>query len=175
MHSVFVDESQRANVYALCSVSVEFADFARVRAALARLRAQRTSRLHMKQESKETRHRAIDLVAGLDRCSILLVRTARGRTPAGGARARAVAALVTHTSALTAAAIVFERSPTHVLDVAIASHVRRTSGLAVPDVRHENPEHEPLLWLPDIVAWTLGRTDGYRERADFPNLTIVDV
>jgi hypothetical protein len=34
---------------------------------------------------------------------------------------------------------------------------------------------EPLLWLPDIVAWTLGRTDGYRDRADFPNLTTIDV
>jgi hypothetical protein len=39
-------------------------------------------------------------------------------------------------------------------------------GIIFPKVIHVNPNHEPLLWLPDIIAWAYGRGGEWKKSVE---------
>jgi hypothetical protein len=172
---MFANESQRRSSYLFCAVAVPSDVSQGLRRQLRAVRNKGSSRIHMHDEMRAVRMRAIDVVAAQSALQILAVVTSTSLRRQSTPRHHTLEALISSELAVGSNDVILERSSTAFDDVAFAAHLRRHSNQRIAHIRHENPEHEPLLWLPDIAAWTLGRTDGYRDRADFPNLTIVDV
>jgi hypothetical protein len=159
---VFVDES-KANDYLLAASAVDSGDAAAMRKAVRDLVLPGQNRLHMAKES-DTRRRQI-----LDRIGDLPVATTIFRAPKDGRneverRARCVEALVMDFPDEAELSICFERDETLVTrdrrQVLVAAH---QSGRSVPH-RHTTASDEPLLAIPDALAWAWARGGPWRRR-----------
>jgi hypothetical protein len=53
----------------------------------------------------------------------------------------------------------------HLDDEVIKAALRR-SGTGGMTYRHATAHEEPLLWLPDAIAWAVGRGGDWRRRAE---------
>jgi hypothetical protein len=53
----------------------------------------------------------------------------------------------------------------HLDDMVIKAALRR-SGTGLFAFRHAGAHEEPLLWLPDAIAWAVGRGGDWRRRAE---------
>ena len=111
----------------------------------------------------------------LNQCTVYLVETDTSRKALEPPRPRALRALLVKCTDSSTHGVVLERTTLEQYDKRLAAAVRRSKDIAIPDIRHESPLHEPLLWLPDIAAWALGRNDEYRRLADFPNVVRIVV
>jgi hypothetical protein len=54
----------------------------------------------------------------------------------------------------------------HRADNSILREIAQNSDFQFPHYRHMNSRHEPLLWLPDIIAWCYGRGGTWRDAVE---------
>ena len=54
----------------------------------------------------------------------------------------------------------------HRADNSILRNIAQNAEYQFPHYRHMNSRHEPLLWLPDIVAWCYGRGGPWRDAVE---------
>jgi hypothetical protein len=62
--------------------------------------------------------------------------------------------------------LVMDQSSIYVGDKRVLSQVARDVDYQFPHYRHMNSRHEPLLWLPDIIACCYGRGGTWRDAVE---------
>jgi hypothetical protein len=159
----YVDESFEA-AYLMAVIAVEGSDVAATRSRARQLRAPGAARFHMSSEGNARRNRALALIGEIS--PTVLVIEVSAETPPHQRRARAMESVVNECLGRDAARVVFE------LDVSVIGRDRRTVAHALRAYGDAAPlaydfipgASEPLLWLPDAVAWAWARGGHWRRR-----------
>ncbi|UOT08443.1 hypothetical protein MPY17_39975 (plasmid) [Rhodococcus opacus] len=159
MHA-FADESRRGD-YLVCAATIAPADLTDARKALKALRAPKAARIHMSHDSRRA-HEIIRGVVALDVQAHLYVARLHGR-PERRARDEALAAMVTDLDTMGVRQLWLEscdqdRQDRHVIRTALMA----SSGPGFP-FRHALPTSEPMLWVPDVIAWAWGKGGHHRK------------
>lgn len=160
MH-VFVDESERRS-YLLCA-AVVVADVDRARTSVRALRKPGQRRVHFAKEGDTRRREILSALVELGLHARVYVSPAAG-TPG---RQACLEALVGDLVAAGAERLTLEsrRSMDHLDEVVIRATLRRT-GPGRLTYGHKVGFEEPLLWVPDAIAWAYGRGGDWRRRVD---------
>jgi hypothetical protein len=158
----FVDESERQG-YLLAAVVVAPRDLDGTRTELRGLLAPRQRRLHFNSESNKRRRLLLARMCDLDvRASVYTCRT-RGED----ARRVLLSALATKLPRRTTRLVLEAREGRDVLDRRVLARLQQSGRIADHLVyEHLRPHEEPLLWVPDAVAWAVGAGGGWRQRAE---------
>lgn len=162
MHA-FVDESERS-VYLLAAVMVRPAELGVTRARLRTLRRPGQRRIHMGKEGASRRREVLSAVVAIGvPCRIYL-----GKGHPVAARPALLGQLVEDMLLEGATLLVLESAPDSGQDDRDRGAVRlalagRRSWLTY---EHRRAYEEPLLWLPDIVAWAYGAGGDWRRRVE---------
>jgi hypothetical protein len=159
---VFVDESKR-DVYLVAAAVIAPADLNGARTALRALQLRGTHRVHFQSESDVFRRKFLDQVNQLHVTA--RVYTARERTDLDSRRqilTRLVGDLIT----MGASRLVIERDESLVIHDQRAIKAERSRLQAANDLRfdHLRGADDPLLWLPDAIAWTWRRNRTWRSQ-----------
>jgi hypothetical protein len=160
MRHFFVDET-KAKGFRLCAVALEShrLSFAREQVNQLRLRGQR--RIHFVDESDSRRRQILSVLADLEpevtffECALKSENTAREL---------ALTQLVKFAGLAAPARLVIEKDETHLaFDRRILSTEVRFLGLGGEiQFRHETAMAEPLLVLPDALAWVRQRSGAWK-------------
>ncbi len=163
---VFVDET-KAKGYLVAAALLE-GDLEAYRKPLRALVLPRQRALHMKDESDPRRRAIADTIARLTRIGVGVTVYDAGSRYANGLerRGRCLAALVKDAARLTSVSITFD------LDESLATWDRQqmielTRKAQVGDrlsYSHSSRYGEPLLAIPDAVAWCWARGGDWRRR-----------
>ncbi len=158
----FVDESQ-GPPYRMVIAMVESEDASAVRSEVRRWRYRGSKRFHAAQERHSRRSLALDSLMGLP-VRLVIVEAARGQ-PVADQRQDAVTqsvmvAIQSHVSALVFEDAASERTRD------LATIARLIAGHDSSETRygHTSASQEPLLWIPDLVAWAYQRGGSWRSR-----------
>ncbi|UUW92331.1 hypothetical protein [Pimelobacter simplex] len=155
---VFVDET-KAGDYVMVATWVPSAQVAHTRRRLRALLRPRQARLHFQKMNRADRHRAIELIAGLEVSAVVY------RSPLRDARSARCALLETilgDAGDSRARRVVIERDDASLgLDLAVA---RATAMPDDPVVTHLRSVDEPLLWVSDAAAWCVHRGGEWRTK-----------
>ncbi|WP_435586111.1 hypothetical protein [Micromonospora aurantiaca (nom. illeg.)] len=137
-------------------------DVAGMRASLKGLRFPGQERIHFRTESDRQRRKILSQVARLS--PMVWIFEAPG--PEEVARAACLTALVDELTILRPQHLILESRGDHRdrVDRRIIRAALQKSGHQV-QYRHLEPRHEPLLWIPDIVAWAHGAGGDWARRA----------
>lgn len=159
----FVDESQRRD-YIICAAVVSPNDLASIRASLRNLLLPGQRRLHFVDESKQRRRKCLSVMAELP-------LHARIYTTSGNesvARGQLLDHLLNDLIPLQCERLVIESR-----GAAQDSRERRriaaliTHREATPfTYHHMKPHEEPMLWVPDAIAWAHGAGREWRSLVD---------
>jgi hypothetical protein len=174
MIHVYVDET-KAGDYVLAATSVDPSREAQVRATLRRLTPPRQSRLHMRNEP-DRRRRAI--LSSLERLPVpTTLYRASGACGNQTTRRRACLAGLVADLATTADRLVLESDDQQdARDRRELVELTRSAGCR-DTLRYEHlrASQEPLLCVPDAVAWSWARGGEWRRRVSGIVERVVDV
>lgn len=162
----FVDESQRTGFYALAAIAIPHSHVTEVRKALQTIAVrdgQRRRRHFVKEEDRDRKH-MLDLFRGLPGASTVCVSTTHTSIPR--CRHQLLSTLVTHLLDGGLDRLILD----HVDDKqqrrdkqTLWQILGRNSDISFShEIAHST---EPLLWIPDAIAWCAGRSD-WRDQLD---------
>lgn len=155
----FVDESVRRD-YIVCAVVVGAVGREEMRKLLRGLRRPGAHRLHMAKESAEHRKRILaDLCAMPVAASVYVSRYPVDRDGRSEIMRRMVADLPVDGLVIESGVGQDERDR-----VALYGAVRKAGLEGRFSYTHLAPRNEPLLWLPDAIAWAWGAGKDWRQR-----------
>lgn len=163
MHA-YIDESIRGRDYLLCAVLVPESQVAHLRRSLRGQLRGSQSRLHMAKESAETKKRLLAYAANLEAITaIITIESSRLSD-----RAARDACLKSLTALLLSNGLrrmVLESCDQDQQDRQVIGDSLAAAGeLESVTVVHHRGSDEPLLWLPDIIAWAHGAASMWRAR-----------
>jgi hypothetical protein len=162
--NTYVDESIRKS-FILCLVQVNSSELHEVRKHLRSLKHHRRSFIHMQEESKETQLRVAKGIMQLPvRATVIAVSLLQ--VSHSTARANAISRAVRHPAFIDSQLVSFDLSNNLARDRQVIQQTARTMSASIPHYRHMNSRHEPLLWLPDIIAWCYGRGGTWRDAVE---------
>jgi hypothetical protein len=163
MHA-YVDESIRGRNYLLCAALVPESSVTELRRSLRGQLRGSQGRLHMAKEGAETKKRLLAHVDGLDSIAAIVAIEASRRSD----RTARDACLRTLTAALLSRdlrRLVLESCDQDKQDRQVLGDALAAAGsLASVSIVHHRASDEPLLWLPDIIAWAYGSSGTWRAR-----------
>ena len=147
----------------MCSVSVTQNSQHLIRSSLLKVDRGSSRRIHMSEASKAERKEYISAILGLRISSkIYVARTGYEKFEARP-RERCLASVLCDC----------ERSDSITIESWSVDHLDRqlinrfvSEGVNFPKVMHVNPNYEPLLWLPDIIAWAYGRGGEWKKSVE---------
>lgn len=164
MHA-FADESARRG-YFVCIVVLAPADAPQARQSLTSLRKPGQQRIHMTTESDRRRKEILSSVCTLSAEAHVYQADLRGRSQRvarDGCFREAVPALI----AMGVRRLVVEScDQDHQDRQIIREAVEKAQVRGGFNYLHGRPSTEPLLWLPDIVAWAYGKGGDWRRRTN---------
>jgi hypothetical protein len=170
--TIYADES-KARGFRFAGAVVQTHDAARCRAVMARLRTGPTRRIHFKKESDSTRRAVLAAIRQLPIDHVVVeVLPRAGFAPP---RERGLIALAEFARSVEADALVLERDPSNAerdRRVLFEALGRRADGNPIT-YRHLAATDEPLLWIPDAVAWSWTRGGEWRKRVKELRLTLI--
>lgn len=176
MHQLYVDES-KAKGYVLVAAVLVSSDTASVRKALNALVLPGQRSLHMKKEADPRRRRIADTIARLDdvEISVYLAGT-RYKTERDG-RAACLEQLVKDASGLAEAQLVLDldESLRQWDNQRLIELVRQADARERLTYCHSKAAQEPLLSIPDAVAWCWAKGGSWRERIQPVVTSCIDV
>ena len=168
--AAFIDESVRRDRYLVCASVIDGHELVAARQALRALLRPGQRRIHFNSESHGRRRRILDVVASLDVASVICSAYGRDQVEA---RAAALHVVVAHLLRQGVRRIVLEtRQGQDERDRAVIREAAGRSPASELSYAHESPRIEPLLWVPDAVAWAWGRGGPWRRRVR--DLRLVD-
>lgn len=170
----YVDESVRSGRYLLGAVMVETDDAGRLRRTVRKLLLPGQRKLHFKTEGRRRRRELIDSLSQLDVEAIVYSCRLSNDVGAEVARSRCVAALVRELQSRRCESelLIESREQLDAMDGGTIRRARRPEPLL--SFQHLLPDHDPLLWLPDSFAWSVGAGGDWLRRIG-PLVTIVEV
>ena len=162
--NTYVDESVRDN-FLLCGVNVGQSLIPGARDTMRKLKPKDRSHIHMYQERRSTQLAVADFVSTLPiSCWIVNISTATAKEPM--ARGIALGALKDINALNGSRLLTLDDTSARRVDSQILREVARNVDYQFPHYRHMNSRHEPLLWLPDIIAWCYGRGGTWRDAVE---------
>ena len=123
----------------------------------------------MYRETKATQERIVRELIGLE-IHAWIIRVSGQVSKLPNSRHLAIRSTSHIESIRQSRLLVFDQSSSHLADRRSLSEVARGVDYQFPHYRHMNSRHEPLLWLPDIIAWCYGRGGPWRDAVE----TLVD-
>jgi hypothetical protein len=171
--SVFADE-HREGGFRFAAVAIASAEVSRARAAMRRQLPSGTRRLHFVKEHDRNRRQALAAIERIPfRAVIVEAPTA---LPPAEQRARALATLVHWAVVNGATRIVLERDENRVATDRriIGTTLARLKPAQEVSYLHSPPTVEPLLWIPDAIAWCWMRGGEWRQRVEAMGVTRID-
>jgi hypothetical protein len=172
--TIYVDES-KARGFRFAGAVVPTRDAARCRVVMASLRTGPTHRIHFKKERDSTRKAVLSAIEQLPIDHVLVEVIPRsGPAPP---REKGLIALAQFARSVGADALVLERDPSNaerdrrVLFDALGRRVNEKP----TTYHHVAATEEPLLWIPDAVAWSWTRGGEWRKRVKGLRLQVIRV
>jgi hypothetical protein len=99
-------------------------------------------------------------------CKALIVNVVMPKFADLAARKQALVQACSHGLLQRAQLITLDSSNSITQDRQIIAKATGQKDLNFPHYRHMNSRHEPLLWLPDIIAWCYGRGGTWRDAVE---------
>ena len=162
--NTYVDESVRDS-FLLCGANVNQSMIPSIRDALREMKPSDRSHIHMYRERRSTQLAMANFVSALPiSCWLVSISTATAKEPL--ARPLALAALTNIKSIQGSRLLTLDDTSARRVDSQILREVARGVEYQFPHYRHMNSRHEPLLWLPDIIAWCYGRGGTWRDAVE---------
>ncbi len=152
----FIDESVRGSKYLLAAVIVDHTRLQDIRRELKVLRQFGRSSLHMHREVIGRKRLIANSVAQMEIIYILAVQELSGQSLMS-ARIKCLNELSGHELVRSTSQLTLETSNSIELDKKILSNSAYRFSGKFPHYRHLSSAQEPLLWLPDIIAWCAGK------------------
>jgi hypothetical protein len=156
------DESTRAG-YVLCVCAVAIDDVDAARTAMCAFLLPGQPSVHFKSERDARRRQILDAIADLG-AEALIVSCASGRGDAE--RQRCLRASLRHYADRRPSQLTLDHrdatADTRARQVIAAA--MRELGLGDLAYRHAARHEEPLLWIPDAIAWSYTRGGAWRQR-----------
>ena len=164
MFEYFVDENSSKN-YFLCSLSVALNRKPQLRKALRLLRMPGQSRIHFVDERDARRRQIMSAIANLRVQTTIIESRSKNQKDARG---KCLRALMRRAHARSAVSITLERDESVMqFDRRILFEANRVFGSeGSVTYANESPRSEPLLWIPDAVAWCYAKGGEWRRRID---------
>lgn len=157
----FIDESIRGDRYLICASIVDARALGATRQSLRLLLGRGQQRIHFNNESNTRRRLILRRIA--DFAAVSVICAARDNDQVR-ARTAALHEVVVHLRSSDVGRLVLEaRQGQDHRDRAV---IRRAAGIddkRVFGYTHLTPVNEPLLWIPDAVAWAWGRGGAWRQ------------
>lgn len=156
----FIDESVRGSNYCLCATLVPVSGLAGARSHMRSLLISGQRRLHFASESPRRRKALLQNIAKIP-CQSTVHVGVGGEQP--DARATALKSLVTELVDRSVNRIILDsrRGQDHRDRSVIAKALGRDGEMHI-QYQHLASVEEPLLWIPDAVAWAWGRGPAWR-------------
>ena len=159
MLHAYVDESARGD-YLLCAAVIAPADCPAVRQALRALLLPGMARLHMAKETPDRRRAILSLLSAQSLKTVLYVSHYQVQRQG---RAEIMRRMV---GGLGVDRLVIEsRHNADIEDNRALREAVAKGRLERFSYVHEQPKREPMLWVPDAVAWAYGKGGDWRRRA----------
>jgi hypothetical protein len=152
----YIDESVRGSQYLLAAVIVEHTRHQDIRRELKGLRQFGRSSLHMHKEVIGRKRLIANSVSQMEIACVLAVQELSGQSLMS-ARNTCLNELAGHTLIRATSQLTLESSNSIELDKKILSNSAYEYSGKFPHYRHLPSAQEPLLWLPDIIAWCVGK------------------
>jgi hypothetical protein len=152
----FIDESVRGSKYLLAAVIVDHTRHQDIRRELKSLRQFGRSSLHMHREVIGRKRLIASAVAQMEITCVLAVQELSGQSLMS-ARIKCLNELSGHELVRSTSQLTLETSNSIELDKKILSNSAYEFSGKFPHYRHLSSAQEPLLWLPDIIAWCAGK------------------
>lgn len=162
-HQIFVDESVRPEGYFLVSVGIPSNLIERLRREMRNALPSHGQQLHMCKETSVIRKRALSFVARLD-LKVTAISNYRNGVSRVQARSECITKLCTLEIIQTASFLTFDSTNSWEIDRRILKSAAQSSANFFPTYRHVSSKSEPLLWLPDINAWSWGRGSDWKDQ-----------
>ena len=164
MHArtLYIDES-KAKWYIMAAAVVTAGEEGDLRRVLTNLRLNGQRRLHFAKESDRRRRLILSMLTRTC-CRVIVVRSTIGDDRE--ARRECLDVLVQQAVARGASRLVLEQDDSLVRSdrLTLGAALRATPGASL-GYEHRRPSGEPLLWIPDAVAWCVSRGGEWRRRA----------
>jgi len=160
----FIDESTRGQRYLICAVIIPAADVGAARAALRSLLPRGQRRIHFATESEQRRRSLLKQMSTLDARSSIYVAEHRDQVLARGAIVASAAAHL-HQEGVSRLVLEAREGQDH-RDRAVIYQALGPDPAPPLAYTHETAAAEPLLWIPDAVAWAWGRGGDWRKRVE---------
>lgn len=174
MSALFLDE-HKSRGYIVVAAQIATASLASVRRDVRNLRMKGQSRIHFTKESDRRRRLILSELVRSGVQSHVYVSSAKRD---GLAREECLSALIADVTRLGATQIVLERDDSVVKfdrQILFRELAARGLGGAAVQYRHERSRDEPLLWIPDAIAWSYGRGGEWRDRIEPLCASVADV
>lgn len=168
----YLDESQRSRVYAVTTVAIEHSAVSTVRAQVRSLRPKQVARRHFVKESDESKLRMLDLFRDLQGVDITTVSCGAAAKPLAQ-RAACLDVLARRLREGGCDRLILDHvEPVQQgRDRSVLAPVFGGSGISYSyEVAHST---EPMLWIPDAVAWCVGKPAWRRHIEDWT--TIIEI
>ncbi|PPF90289.1 hypothetical protein C5B96_00030 [Subtercola sp. Z020] len=170
---VFVDET-KARDYLVVAVAIATSDIRAARSVIRQLTLPGQPRLHMKKENESRKRQILDGIVRLQPSVTVYRGDALLRTDLAR-RERCLRALVADCVRDQRGALLLERDETIVSrDRQWLIEASRDAGAPGFSYRHESASSEPLLAIPDALAWAWARGGDWRRRCTGLITGIVD-
>ena len=162
--NTYIDESVRKS-FILCLAQVNSSETGEIRKQLRTIRHHKRHFIHMQEESKATQLRISREILQLSISATIIVAGLE-QVSNSTARSNAMSCAVTKPAFSDSQLVTLDLSNSVARDRQIIREASRLHGGKFPHYRHMNSRHEPLLWLPDIVAWCYGRGGPWRDAVE---------
>lgn len=160
----FADESHRRGQYLICAAYVGSRDLGGTRTELRKLRLRGQRRLHFADESDSRRKLILSALGDLNASTALFIATHRRQTQA---RKAILQRMVVELREVGVGRLVLDsREGQDHLDRSAIHEVVGPRPQPTFEYRHQPSATEPLLWIPDAVAWAWGRGGHWRTRVE---------
>ena len=160
----FADESCRRGMYLMCAASVSVSDLEPTRRSLRRLRLRGQQRIHFASESNSRRKSILTALADLNVSTLVYVTTGGKQT---SARRAILQKMVPDLRSKGVALFVLDsRQGQDHKDRATIHSLLGSNPEPAFEYYHHRSAHEPILWIPDAVAWAWGRGGNWRKQVE---------
>ncbi len=162
--NTYIDESARSD-FLLVGVNVPQENLFEVRQTMRSLRTKDSHHIHMYREPRGRQEFITQVVSELD-LNAWIIRVAGTTAKEPLARDLALQNLSKISSIKDSRLLTLDYINRNRLDNSILRNIAQNAEYQFPHYRHMNSRHEPLLWLPDIVAWCYGRGGPWRDAVE---------
>ena len=163
-NNIFIDESIRKSY--LISI-VEFSDInvASIRRSIQKLGTELQSKIHMNRANRGLKLRILKEVLSYD-LEVVIVEDLDFKFRKSLSRQICLRSAFEYASTRNIVRIVLDKSNSQMKDLTTYQKSSRKFPTLPENLHHIASRQEPLLWLPDIFAWSYGAGGIWRERID---------